>query len=261
MGTAVEKPKDPSKLGRALGRASTNPVNLGVAAAGVTLAIGLGSLPVGILGGLAYLAMVAWDAMTPPKRPSSVQLPSSLPDPKTISHPETRAAVEKIIAAKATLERTLADTPADVITHISGTLATLDQLESYAARLVARDEDITKHLAEVDLDALVEEVRMLTQRAKDASHPDSRKTLEEAKDARMDELRALKDLKSTHETIHAHLARVVAVYGALPTKVVQLRALDAQALDRLSGDMNEELTNVGNELKTSEKVIKSLEVE
>jgi hypothetical protein len=40
-----------------------------------------------------------------------------------------------------------------------------------------------------------------------------------------------------------------------------MRALDAQAVDRLSGDMNEELEAVGTELKTSEKVIKNLEVE
>ena len=259
MGTAVEPPS--SRAGK-LGKASVNPVNLGVAAAGLTLAIGLGSLPLGILGGLAYAAMVAWDALGDKKqRPKTARLPDQLPDPKTIEDPETRSAVEKIFAARANLEKTLAETPEDVITHISTTLATLSQLEAYAARLVARAEDITRHLKTVDISALVEEVRQLTQRAKDASHPDSRKTLEEARDARMEELNALKDLKSTRETCEAHLSRVVAVYGALPTKVVQLRALDAQALDRISGDMNEELNAVGNELKTSENVIKNLETE
>jgi hypothetical protein len=260
MSTAVEKPRDPSKLGK-LGRATVNPLNLGVAAGAATLAIGLGSLPIGVLGGLAYLAMVAWDAVTPNKRTKTTRLPSTLPDPKTLQDPDTRAAVEKLIASKAMLQRTLDDTPDDVVTHIATTLSTLSQLESYAARLAARAEDITKFLSGVKLDALVEEIRVLTHRAQDASHPDSRKTFEEAKAARMDELRTLKELKSTKETIDAHLMRVVAVFGALPTKVVHMRALDAQALDRLSGDMNEELTAVGTELATSEKIIKNLEVE
>lgn len=260
MSTAVERPKDPSKFGK-LGRASVNSLNLAVAAGSATLAIGLGSLPLGILGGLAYAAMVAWDALSPAKRAKTSKLPSTLPDPKTITNPDTRAAVEKLIESKATLQRTLDETPEDVIAHISTTLSTLSELESYAARLVARAEDITKYLSGVKLDALVEEIRVLTHRAQDASHPDSRKTFEEAKQARMDELRTLKELKSTKETIDAHLMRVVAVFGSLPTKVVHMRALDAQALDRLSGDMNEELTAVGTELATSEKVIKNLEVE
>lgn len=261
MGTAVEKPRDSSKLGRTLGKASINPLNLGVAAGAATLAIGLGSLPIGILGGLAYVAMVAWDAMTPDKRPTTTTLPVRLPDPKTIADPDTRAAVEKIVASKAALERSLAETPEDVITNLQTTLATLAQLESYAARLVTRAEDISRYLRDVNREALVEEVRVLTQRARDASHPDSRKTLDEAKEARMEELRALEDLKSTRETIEAQLLRLVAVFGALPTKVVQLRALDAEALDRLSGNMNAELNAVRTELKTSEKVIKGLEVE
>ena len=50
--------------------------------------------------------------------------------------------------------------------------------------------------------------------------------------------------------------RVVAVLGALPTKVVQLRALDAQAMDQVSGDISEDLTAIGKELATSEQVIR-----
>src|ERR1043165_7492113 len=164
MANAVEPPRTPAGK---LARASVNPVNLGVAAAGAVLAIGLASPPIGILGGLAYLAMVAWDALGGDKKKAkSLKLPDSIPEPKTIQDAETRAAVEKILAAKANLERTLADTPEDVITHISTTLSTLSQLDSYTARLVARAEDISRHLRTVDIPALVEEVRQLTARAK-----------------------------------------------------------------------------------------------
>ena len=144
---------------------------------------------------------------------------------------------------------------------MSTTLSTLQQLEAHAARLVSRNEDIVAHLKDVDIGALVAEVKQLQQRAQDASHPDSRQTLEEARLARMEELRSLKELRATKESIDAQLLRLVAVFGALPTKLVYMRALDAQAVDRLSGDMNEELEAVSTELKTSEKVIKNLEVE
>jgi hypothetical protein len=262
MSTAVEKPKEPSTpLGR-FGRATVNPVNIGIAAAAATLAIGLGSLPIGIIGGFAYLAMVAWDSVSGGKRGSKpTRLPTTLPEPKSVQDSELRRHVEKLVASKAAIERAIDETPGDVMAHLSTTLSTLHQLEGYAARLVHRGEDIARFLRGVNLEALVEEVRVLTHRAQDASHPESRKTFEEAKKARMDELRTLKELVATKDSIDANLTRVVAVFGALPTKVVHMRALDAQALDRLSGDMNEELEAVGSELQTSEKVMKNLEVE
>ena len=72
----------------------------------------------------------------------------------------------------------------------------------------------------------------------------------------MDEIRSLKEMRTTKERIDANLMRVVAVLGALPTKIVHMRALDAQAMDQLSGDIRHDLDIVGNELKTSEQVIK-----
>ena len=72
----------------------------------------------------------------------------------------------------------------------------------------------------------------------------------------MDEIRALKELRATKERIDANLMRVVAVLGALPTKVVHMRALDAQVMDQFSVDMRQDLDAVGEELKTSEQVIR-----
>jgi hypothetical protein len=262
MSTAVEKPKEPSTRAKALAKASVNPINLGIAAGAAVLAIGFASVPLGLLGGVAYLAMVAFDALSPDKkRRQPTAVPSTLPDPKTIKDADTRAAVERILASKAALERTIDETPPDVVAHMTTTLATLTQLEAHAARLVARNEDIVRYFTGVNLDALVQEVKQLQQRAQDASHPDSRKTLDDARLARMEELRALRELKATKESIDAQLLRLVAVFGALPTKLVHMRALDAQTVDRMSGDMNEELEAVSTELKTSEKVIKNLEAE
>jgi hypothetical protein len=255
MSTAVEKP--PGKP-RAMARVLFNPINLGVAAGAATLAFGLGSIAIGALGALAYAAMVAYDALTPSASKPAKLTSASLPDPKTITDPDTRAAVERILESKADLEKVLDETPPDVIANLSTTLASLHELETYAARLVERGEDLTRHLKGVDLGDLVAEVKQAAARAEAASDPDAKKTFEEAKATRMDEIRTLRELRTAKERIDANLMRVVAVLGALPTKVVHMRALDAQAMDRISGDMNTELAAVGDELKTSEAVIKQL---
>ncbi len=125
-----------------------------------------------------------------------------------------------------------------------------------AVRLVERAEDITTHLSKINLPALVAEVKQLASRAARAKDPATRRSYDEAKDARMDELRSLKELKASKDRIDANLMRLVAVLGALPTKVVQLRALDAQAIDQISGDINHDIEIIGDELKTSEQVIR-----
>src|SRR5262245_55097923 len=137
MTNGVEKPQEPPTRAKALAKASVNPINLGIAAGAATLAIGLGSLPLGLLGGVAYLAMVAFDALNPNKKAKrKTVIPTTLPDPKTIKDPDTRAAVERIRASKAALDATIEETPPDVVAHMTTTLATLEQLEAHAARLV-----------------------------------------------------------------------------------------------------------------------------
>jgi hypothetical protein len=239
---------------RTIAKALVNPINLGVAAGAATLAVGLGSMSLGALGTLAYAALVAYDAVAGPKPPRGVELP----DPKHLEDDSARDAVVQIIAARRDLEAVLARTPADVLATLSETLSSLDELESYAARLAYRAEDLHRHLATARLPELVAEVKQLNARI-DATHDDAaKKTFEEAKAARMDDLRTLKELKTAKERIDASLMRVAALLCGLPSKIVHMRALDAQAMDRISGDMTEELAAVGRELKLSEAVMKQL---
>jgi hypothetical protein len=255
--TPVEKP-DPNKprMGKVVARASANPINIGVGAAAATLAIGLGSAPLAALGILAYGAMVAFDTFNPSfwkKVYAQPQLETPrLPDPKTVMDPGTRASVAQIAAAKIELERVLKDTSQEVISVLSTTIASLRELEGHAARLVLRAEDISKHLAVVNEDALRADVAQLDKRAKATRDSSARTGFEEAKAARDDELRSAKD------RIDANLSHLVATLAGLPTKVVHMRTLDAQAADQMSGDMNAELEAMGHELKTSEEVMKSL---
>jgi hypothetical protein len=74
----------------------------------------------------------------------------------------------------------------------------------------------------------------------------------------MDEIRSLKELRANKERIYADLMRVVALMCALPTKIVRLRALDAQAMEQLSGDITQDLQSIGEELQTSERVLRDL---
>ncbi len=245
--------KDPS-----VARALVNPVGLGVAAGAATVAIALTNPIVGAIGGGVYLATVAIDAIRRRRKKKKRKGPSIplMKDPDDIKDPATRSAVQKMLANKAKLQQILDETPEDLQIHISRTLGSLDELEMHAVRLVERAEDITTHLAQMNLPALVAEVKQLATRAAAAKDPATRQSFEEAKQARMDEIRSLKELKTTKDRIDANLMRVVAVLGALPTKVVQLRALDAQAMDQLSGDISHDLSEIGDELKVSEQVIR-----
>ncbi|HEX4450058.1 MAG TPA: hypothetical protein VH143_04255 [Kofleriaceae bacterium] len=150
------------------------------------------------------------------------------------------------------------DTQADVISQLAGALASLDELEAHAARLVARAEDIARHLATIDVDAVRAEIAHLAMRAGNTPDPDARQNFNDAREARALELDTLDELVAAKDRIDANLLRLVAVISGMPTKVVHLRALDNQAADRLTGDLNAELETVGQELRSSEDVMKLL---
>lgn len=243
--------------GPSVARALVNPVGLGVAAGAATVAVALTNPLVGAVGGGVYVVSVLIDAIRrarkKPKRNFGV-----MPDPDTISDPDARTAVNRIIDARAAIQQVIDETPPDVVMQLTKTLATLDEMEGYAASLVRRAEDSTKYLSSVNLPALVQEVKQLATRAAAAKDPSARASFDQAKDARMDEIRSLKELRANKERIYADLMRVVALMCALPTKIVRLRALDAQAMEQLSGDITQDLRSIGEELQTSERVLRDL---
>jgi len=239
-------------------RALVNPVGLGVAAGAATVAIALTNPVIGIVGGAAYLATVAIDAIRRRGKKSKARSFNvfGMRPPEDIRDEATRNAVKRIASTRAELQKVLDGTPEDIKISIKNTLDSLDELERHAVRLVERAEDITVHLSKVNLPALVTEVKQLAQRAASAKDPEARKSFDEAKDARMDEIRGLKELRATKERIDANLMRVVAILGSLPTKIMQLRALDAQAMDQASGDIQHDIDLIGKELETSEQVVR-----
>ncbi|MFT3694902.1 MAG: hypothetical protein QM831_17260 [Kofleriaceae bacterium] len=253
---------DKPNVGKVIKKASANPVNIGVGAAAATLAIGLGSVPLAALGLVAYGAMVAFDTFNPTfwKKVYTKDPPPKLrlPEPKQVDDPGTRSALVQILSTKQELQRVLEDTPADVMATLAGTLASLQDLENQASRLIKRAEDVTHHLAHVNEDALRADADALAVRASKTKDPTAKAGFEEARAAREDELRTISELRSAKDRIDASLMHLVAVLGGLPTKVVHMRALDSAAADKFSGDLNSELETIADELKTSEEVMKSL---
>ena len=235
--------------------AKLTPIGLGLAAGAAAVAVGIGSVPLGIAGGVAFVATLALRAMRGSRKSTAAD---SLPDLAQIVDTDTRETVEQLREAKAALRKILDDTPPDVLASMSTTLSSIDELELHAGKLIARSEELARHLAAVDLPQLVTEVKQLNGRIQSTRDPEAARTFEEAKAARMDEIRTLKEIKTAKDRIDANLQRVAAVLCAIPTKIVHMRALDGQAMDRISGDMKKELVAVGTELETSEKVMKQL---
>jgi hypothetical protein len=244
--------------GPSVARALVNPVGLGVVAGAATVAVALTNPLVAAVGGGVYVASVLVDAIRRARKKKPKLDLGVMPDPDTLSDPDARTAVNRIIEARAAIQAVVDETPPDVVMQLTKTLATLDEMEGYAASLVRRAEDSTKYLSTVNLPALVNEVKRLATRAATAKDPSARASFEQAKDARMDEIRSLKELRANKERIYADLMRVVALMCALPTKIVRLRALEAQAMEQLSGDITQDLQSIGEELQTSEKVLRDL---
>jgi hypothetical protein len=244
--------------GPSVARALVNPVGLGVVAGAATVAVALTNPLVAAVGGGVYVASVLVDAIRRARKKKPRRNLGVMPDPDTLSDPDARTAVNRIIDARAAIQAVVDETPPDVVMQLTKTLATLDEMEGYAASLVRRAEDSTKYLSTVNLPALVNEVKTLATRAATAKDPSARASFDQAKDARMDEIRSLKELRANKERIYADLMRVVALMCALPTKIVRLRALDAQAMEQLSGDITQDLQSIGEELQTSERVLRDL---
>jgi len=256
-------PKDARpKLGKVVARATTSPINLGVAGAGVIAAAALGSWPILALGGVAYAALVAFDSASPAFWKKTFagggRAPVALPAPDKVKDQASRTAVTRLVAARKELARVLAETPADVRANLASVESSLDELEERAAHLVARAEELAGYLVRVDGAAIRDDVARLDAQARGSADTETRAQLEQARAARADELRVLEELERAKQRLDANLTRVVAVVGGLPSKVVHMRTLDAQAMDNVSGDMNAELERLTSEMRTFEETLKTL---
>jgi hypothetical protein len=169
--TAHEKTS--RQLKRGVVKAAFSPVNVSVMAAATAGAAALGSLGVLAAGGVAYVAMVAWDLSSKSFWSKVVGAPPEpgLPAPERLFDPETRSAVAGIAAARAQIARAMSEAPASVASHIEPVVASLAELDGRVGRLAGRADQIARHLATTSVERLRGEVDDLNARAAGVRDP------------------------------------------------------------------------------------------
>lgn len=254
--------RNPPGYGKVVVRAITSPLNLGVAATATAGAVALSLWPLAAIGGAAYAALVAWDLVNPDFWKKALGNPKlgsdTLPSPHAVSDPQVRESVKAILAAREELARVLGDTPSDVSEHLAGALVSLEELETRAKRLVSRAEDLSRYLAKSNADPIRKELARLQHRADLASDKQAKLEYEQAVKAREEQLQTLSDIEAAKDRILANLSRIVAALETMPAKVMRMRAMDAEAMDDLSGSMNKELARMNGEIQTFEETLKTI---
>ena len=253
---------DRHKIRRGLWKAASNGVNLSVVGAAGAGAAAMGSWPILALGGAAYAALVAWD-LSSPKFWARVlgNVPVAevvqLPNPRDVDQ-TLREPLGEILAAQQALKKVVVETPADVLSHLTGTLVSAGELERRAAALLARGDALARFLVGAGVPAVREAVAELQRRARGAADAQARAQYESALAAKRAHLATLEEIIAALDRIVAHLTRVAALLSSLPPKIVHLRSLDAEAMEGLSGNMSQELDSFTVEISSFEETLKTL---
>jgi hypothetical protein len=256
--TAQEKTN--RQLKRGVLKAAFSPVNLGVVAAAGAGAAALGSLGVLAAGGVAYVAMVAWDLSSKSFWSKLAARPRGpdLPAPERLFDPETRTAVSRIAAARAQIAQVMLEAPESVSAHIEPVVASLAELDGRVGRLAERADQIARHLATTSVETLQAEADDLASKAKRARDPDAGRQYREAQSAREAQLRSVGELSAARDRVLASLARILTNLEGLPTQIVKMGALDAQAVDDFSGDVGQQLDRINVEMGAFEETLATL---
>jgi len=238
--------------------ALAGPVNMGVVSAATIGAFALHSWPIFALGGVAYAALVAWDMVG--VAPKSDSVAPELLDPALLTDPTARAAMQTIRAARAELDAVLKDTPVDVQVSLVSTLSSVDELEQTATALAKRADDLARYLSTRDPRVVAQDIETIALRIARTTDPEARKQLQSAHTARVDHLKVLGDLETAVQRIDASLLSIASTLEALPAKVVRMKALDAHAMDEISGSVQKDLSQMNGEIRSLEEVLESLAV-
>ena len=249
---------------RGVVRATTNGLHLAMVGAGGLGAAALSSWPILALGTAAYAALVAWDLASPKfwdeivsgVRPAVD--PPALPSPDRLASPELRQPARQFLAARDELARVRDGTPPEVAAHLEGTFATAGELEGRAAVLLDRGGALFTYLSRANIDEVRASVADLGQKARGTRDAEARAQYQQAFEARQEHLQTLEQIVDAQARNLAHLTRLGALLSALPAKVVHLRTLDAEAMDRVSGNMKEELESFNVEIAGFEETLKTL---
>ena len=246
------------KAARKLVKAVTGPINMAVVGAAAVSALALHSVPVFALGGVAYAALVAWDYVAGVDKKAARAKRATLPVPSRLKDPATRSSVQAIVEAQAELVRVLEDTSEEVKTNLALALVSAEELVARAAILADRSEQLGKYLVSIDPRVLEQDVAQLRQKVSTSTDPETKAQYETARKARAEHLAVIVELRGAKERVNASLLGIAATLAGLPAKIVRMRALDAEAMDELSGSVKEDLDRMNGELTSLEETLASL---
>jgi hypothetical protein len=243
---------------RGITKALLSPLNISAVAIGSAAAAVLGSAGVLAAGGATYLALVAWDLSSKSFWKKVAGERAALPAPASIRDAETRALLERVLAARGAIAGVLQETPDAVAAHVSAALDGVAELEARAGRLALHADQIARHLATTDQPKLRAEAEALAQRARGTQDAEARRHYAEAGSARQAQLTALTELDAARDRVLASLARILTTIEGIPTQIVKMRTLDAEAVDQFSGDVGEEVERINVEMGAFEETLESL---
>jgi hypothetical protein len=250
---------------RIVARSVASPLNLTVAGAAAIGAAALQSWPLGVLGGAAYAALVAWDLVSPDFWRKALSSDAStpkggakIPSPNKIADPGLRQTAAVVLGARSKLHVLLDEASGDVAVQLAGVRVAVDELEGRAAGLIKSGDQLIRYLGQSDADGVRREIERLRGRAAQTSDAQARDQYEQSAKTREEQLAAITDIASAVERVYANLSRIVATLEGLSAKVVRMGAMDAQAMDNLSGDMNAELDRMNREIDTFEQTLRHL---
>jgi hypothetical protein len=249
--------------GKVVARAATGTLNLAVAGAGAVGTALTGSWLVAAMGGIAYLALVAWDVANPEfwKRVLARKPPESiLPEAKRFKNPEIAQAMAALHRGRADLARVMLEVPEQVQNYMGLALTSMTELEGHAVRLAERGDEMGSYLASVDPQAIRTAIRRLSEQAERSRDAEARAQFEEARRAKEDQLRTLDELTQAQERVLANLSRIVATVEGLPAKVMKMQVLDARAIDSISGNLNTELDRMNGEIRAFEETLAEIPI-
>ena len=260
MPSRLERATRDRPVGKVIARAVAGPMNVAVGVAGAIGGMLLHAWPVTAVGGLAYLAMVAWDLISPEfwskVSAGEVLPPSRLPQPDAVKDPAVRSTVRELWIARNELARVISEANPQVRGYVGIIISSLGQLESHAAELVGRADLLGRYLATVSPSLVEQEVARLRAESVATDDPEARGQFEQALASRQEQLKALEDIKDAHDRVNGTLSKVVAALQALPAKVVRMQVMDAESLNAVSGDVNRELDTLNNEVSAFEDTLR-----
>ncbi len=247
-------------VGPVVAKAATGTLNLVVAGVGGVAAAALHSVPVALLGGAAYLALVAWDAMSPAfqqKVRGAVAVPEVDFTPLLAqANPRVQALASALMTAQRRRLEALVDTSDATQRFLESALAQVPGLERHALVLLERYGALVAHLDLERPDRLERERVELQRRAEQATDGEAREQLRLALEAKRGQLATRAELVTTTERIEAHLTNILSVLEGVPAKLVNMRALDDTQRDAFSSDVRGDLARLDAELAAFEETLK-----